>query len=148
MKFSVPAVEHHTWVVDCYGNFVKDEDCGDAKPDLTEISCCKCGSYAIVYCDPDQVEDNGFDEKPFRFKATGGFSVASENQKELAHNGEVRGFLLPDGRQVQLVVALEVISADGDDIEYVTSEDEMGKLGMRCLDYDELVFIESEEEGE
>lgn len=56
------------------------------------------------------------------------------------HDGITTGFLLPDGRSVNLVMALEVISPEGDKIDYVTKESEMTSLGFELLDYDLLTF--------
>jgi hypothetical protein len=40
----------------------------------------------------------------------------------------------------QLVMALEVVSADGTKAEYVTKEEEMEKLGFDILEYESLTF--------
>ena len=42
-RFTVSAIEYHTWLVDENGQFVEDRDCGDATSDLTEAECDKCG---------------------------------------------------------------------------------------------------------
>ena len=52
-------------------------------------------------------------------------------------------FKLPDGRAVQLIVALEIEIDGGTSYEYVTSEKEMHDLGFEGLDYEELRFHEA-----
>ena len=53
------------------------------------------------------------------------------------------GFQLPDGRLAQLVIALEVVDSKTDSYKYITSEKQMERLGFSCLDYDRLVFEET-----
>ena len=77
------------------------------------------------------------------FKVTGGFDIDDKLVPILSHDGSIRGYTLPDGRKVSLVVALEVMPEDESSTEYVTSEVEMCKLGFSCLDYDHLTFFEN-----
>ncbi len=46
---------------------------------------------------------------------------------------------------VQLVMALEVMSADGEKFEYVTEESKMDELGLAGLDYISLTFNKEKE---
>ena len=74
----------------------------------------------------------------YSFEIHGEFGDAESKLVELVdHAGNVTGFILPDGRSVQLVMALEVISSD---VEYVTKEVDMEKLGLSLLNYDSLTF--------
>ena len=82
-------------------------------------------------------------EKNYLFTLTGGWTVVGNMKEELAADGSVYGFKLPDGRVVQLVVALEVEDKKG--YTYVTSEKEFEKLGFESLDYDRMDFMESDE---
>ena len=74
------------------------------------------------------------------FQATGGMDVAKGLKMELSQLGNITGFRLPDGRVGQLAIALEVESADGTGYDYITSEQEMSKLGFSALEYADLHF--------
>lgn len=77
----------------------------------------------------------------YSFEIHGEFGDIDRKLVEVVdHAGNVTGFLLPDGRSVQLVMALEVISADGEKLEYITKEEEMSNLGLSLLNYDSLTF--------
>jgi hypothetical protein len=78
--------------------------------------------------------------KEYRFTVTGGFDIPETLTEEVTHMGGIRGFKLPDGRIVTPIVALEIEIDEGMSYEYVTSEDEMAKLGFEGLDYDQLEF--------
>ena len=82
-------------------------------------------------------------EKNYLFTLTGGWTLVGNMKEELAADGSVYGFKLPDGRVVQLVVALEVEDKNG--YTYVTSEKEFEKLGFESLDYGRMDFTESDE---
>ena len=79
-------------------------------------------------------------ETTFKFDVTGTFSIQKEFEQMLSQMGEITGFKLPNGKIVQLVVALEVMSEDENSFEYITSEEKMDALGFRCLDYIALTF--------
>jgi hypothetical protein len=85
-------------------------------------------------------------ETTFKFDVTGTFSIQNEFEQVLSQMGEITGFKLPNGKTVQLVVALEVASENEESFEYITSEEKMGALGFRCLDYIALTFT-NEDEG-
>ena len=81
------------------------------------------------------------EENAYEFKIKGYFGNISSSNIEVADApGNVVGFLLPDGRTAQLVMALEIISADGTKAEYITKESEMTDIGFDVLEYDYLVF--------
>jgi hypothetical protein len=79
-------------------------------------------------------------ETTFKFDVTGTFSIQNEFEQVLSQMGETTGFKLPNGKTVQLVVALEVVSENEESFEYITSEEKMDALGFRCLDYIALTF--------
>ena len=87
-------------------------------------------------------------ETTFKFDVTGTFSIQNEFEQILSQmpmrtmgkEGEITGFKLPNGKIVQLVVALEVMSENEESFEYITSEEKMDALGFRCLDYIALTF--------
>jgi len=81
------------------------------------------------------------DTNAYEFKIKGVFgNVDPSYQPVFDADGNTTGFKLPDGRLVQLVAALEVISADETKAEYVTSEAGMSDLGFDVLEYDYLQF--------
>lgn len=82
--------------------------------------------------------------KVYKFKATGGFDINKKFREIPSCSGDVCGFELPDGRVVQIVIALEVASKDGNSYKYITSEKTMAELGFEGLDYDKLIFEEGE----
>ena len=82
----------------------------------------------------------------YSFEIRGEFMEVDSKLVEIVdHGGLVTGFLLPDGRSVQLVMALEVMSADGEKFEYVTTESKMDELGLAGLDYISLTFNKEKE---
>lgn len=82
----------------------------------------------------------------YSFEIRGEFMDVDTKLIEIVdHGGLVTGFLLPDGRSVQLVMALEVMSADGEKFEYVTEESKMDELGLAGLDYISLTFNKDKE---
>ena len=82
----------------------------------------------------------------YKFELTGGFSVDKNFTPELSYNGGIMSFALPDGRVVQLIVALEIEEANGRHHRQITSQHEMDELGFECLDYENVQFIEMENE--
>lgn len=74
------------------------------------------------------------------FELEGGFSIPDVSIPLLSAQHEVVGYILPDGRKVRLVVALEV--EDNDKYHYVTSEQEMASLGFEALDYRTSEFFQ------
>jgi hypothetical protein len=77
----------------------------------------------------------------YNFTIKGVFHDIDPKLVEIAsYNGEVTGFLMPDGRTVQLVMSLEVISSDGEKFDYVPKTEDMEKLGLCNLDYFSLTF--------
>jgi hypothetical protein len=80
------------------------------------------------------------DTQLYLFEVTGGFDVKTDLIPEESAVGNISKFRLPDGRAVQLIVALEIEIDDGISYEYVTSEKEMAELGFEGLDYKELRF--------
>ena len=83
-------------------------------------------------------------EKPYKFVVKGGFDISSTLAEYLAWDGGVIGFVLPNGKVAKLCVALEIEDGDGDGFTYVTSQNEMAKLGFQDLDYESLDFHEDE----
>lgn len=81
--------------------------------------------------------------KEYVFTATGGWDVDSKLKPLYDASGNVVGFKLPDGREAQLVIALEVLDPKKGSYSYVTSEKQMDKLGFSCLDYSRLEFTET-----
>lgn len=77
------------------------------------------------------------------FKVTGGFERQDNLKPELDASEAIVGYQLPDGRLIRLVIALEIESKDGGSYEYVTSEQEMEKLGLGLLSYDDISFYEN-----
>ena len=65
--------------------------------------------------------------------------------KEAPHNQAIVGFTMPDGRVIRPIVAMEVESKGGNQYRDVTSQNEMGKLGLEDLDYDDVTGFEEEE---
>jgi hypothetical protein len=51
-RFSVPAKEYHTWIVDGSKNFIADNDCGDSEMG-SEFQCESCGEWVAEhdFCD-------------------------------------------------------------------------------------------------
>jgi len=83
----------------------------------------------------------------YNFKIKGQFNEVDRKLVEITdHASNIVAFLLPDGRTVQLVMALEVLSPEGDKISYVTNESEMVELGFNLLDYESLNFYPTNEE--
>lgn len=80
------------------------------------------------------------------FTATGSLLIDKTLKIERSFDGRPIGFVLPDGRTVRLVVALEVELDGGTNYRYVTSETEMSELGFTCLDYDQADFTPAGEE--
>lgn len=77
----------------------------------------------------------------FEFEITGGFEI-DERYKPVANVwGEICGFQLPDGTEVSLIAALDVLKA-GTRTKYtaITKESEMDELGFSCLDYETALF--------
>jgi hypothetical protein len=42
-RFTVSAIEYHTWVVDENGDFIEDIGCLDSTSNLSEAECFNCG---------------------------------------------------------------------------------------------------------
>ena len=81
----------------------------------------------------------------YNFKVLGGFEVSSNLKTVKDCMGNVTGFVLEDGREVQLVVALEVIANNRKDYSYITSPLEMEDIGFEGLSYQELTFVPTSE---
>lgn len=79
-------------------------------------------------------------DKEYVFTATGGWDIDGKLKPQHDASGNVVGFKLSDGRIVQLVIALEVWDKKTDSYQYVTSENQMEKLGFYGLDYGRLDF--------
>lgn len=77
------------------------------------------------------------------FSVTGKFDIKGNLKPVLDSVGTIVGFQLPGGREVRLVVALEVEDKNGK-MHYVTSEAQMGRLGFSNLHYEDLDFYEGE----
>ena len=76
----------------------------------------------------------------YEFKVTGSFGTVDKSLKELrGFNGEVVGFILPNGDRIRAIFALELEKAD-DTYTYITSESEMAQLGFKHMTYDETNF--------
>ena len=75
----------------------------------------------------------------FNFIVTG--SMLVNGKPFQAADAETVGFTQKDGSVVKLVVGLEVGKPDGS-FQYLTSHDEMRKLGFEVIDYDRTDFTE------
>lgn len=80
----------------------------------------------------------------YGFTIKGSFDEVTRLPEVVDHAGNVTGFLLPDGRTVQLIATLEVCSPSGDSFEYFTKTADMEKLGFSMLDYSALTFTPKE----
>jgi len=81
----------------------------------------------------------------YNFTIKGQFGEVDHKLVEVVDDvGNVVGFHLPDGRMVQLVMALEVVNLEGDKFEYITEEKEMENLGLSLLNYDNMTFTEED----
>ena len=76
------------------------------------------------------------DEK--RFVVSGSIQVSGTPEEDI--NGEVCGYRLPDGRFVRLAVALEIEAEDGNDYQYLSTDQEMQKVGFSVIQYDQTQF--------
>lgn len=85
----------------------------------------------------------------FTFVVTGGIDVPDDATPEDAgvtaqDGGPVAHlFRLPDGRTVRACLALEVMSADETEIDYLVTDDEMRSVGFQLLEYALTDFEES-----
>jgi len=84
--------------------------------------------------------NNDQESNDYSFIATGSWNIPKQLKPFFGSVNNVIGFKLPDGRSVRLVIALEVENHQTGDIEYVTSEREMDRLGFYALEYDRLDF--------
>lgn len=50
-RFTIQAVEHHTWIIDEHENFIEDVECYEAKQ-VGEPECAKCGSQEVNWRSP------------------------------------------------------------------------------------------------
>ena len=73
------------------------------------------------------------------FEVKGGFDISKKIKPFKGANGDIIGYILPDGRIVQLVVALEIEDLDSN-FKYIVNQDAMQSLGFENLDYSELTF--------
>lgn len=80
-------------------------------------------------------------DNEYKFICTGSFSIDKKLEPTTDADGNVVGFILPDGREVRLVIALEIENGDNFD-DYVVNEKEMAKIGFSCLDYEQLAFYD------
>lgn len=55
-EFTTSAREHHTWVVDENGEFIRDIDCYDADADLDYAYCIECGEEAAFGEPPNALD--------------------------------------------------------------------------------------------
>ena len=78
--------------------------------------------------------------KIYNFVVTGQFDIDSENTPQEDAYGARSGFILPDGRTVRLVVALEIESTDGEEYKYIVSQKAMEEIGFNLFNYDETNF--------
>lgn len=79
----------------------------------------------------------------YKFTCSGDFDVDVNLDRIYDSVGNVVGFKLPDGREVRLVIALEVDNEDNYD--YITSESDMDELGFNLTDYDVCEFVLNDE---
>jgi hypothetical protein len=79
-------------------------------------------------------------EKDYSFVVSGAFSIEDNLQPIFGARNTIVGFKLPDGREAQLIVALEVLNPKKDSYKYLTSEKQMSDLGFGCLEYDKADF--------
>lgn len=82
-----------------------------------------------------------------RFEVTGTFAVPKDAVLLYDAFGEIRGYET-NGREVSLVVGLEVTEDGGVTYSYITNENEMGeKLNSQLIDYDVTSFFETQNSG-
>lgn len=79
-------------------------------------------------------------EKDYSFVVSGAFSVDNNLKPIFGVLNTIVGFILPDGREARLIVAIEVENKITGDYDYVTSEKQMSDLGFGCLEYDKADF--------
>lgn len=76
----------------------------------------------------------------YLFTVTGGFHIDSALEPLLSASGDIYGFRLPDGREVDIAICLRV-EGSGEEA-WVTDEQKMESLGFESLGYDRSDFIE------
>lgn len=76
----------------------------------------------------------------YLFAVTGGFHVDAALTPLLSASGDIYGFRLPDGREVDIAICLRV--EGGGTEEWVTDERQMESLGFESLGYDRSDFME------
>lgn len=79
--------------------------------------------------------------KPYLFDIRGSFDIDDQLIPKFSVDGTVMGFKLPNGKVAELIVALVVEDAEGNE-EYVTSDQQMRDMGFDNLDYSWADFIE------
>jgi len=88
-------------------------------------------------------------DKIYKCTVTCTFRVLENRLDEyIPQTGIVAGFKLRDGRTVRPVIGMEIESKDGSRYKYVTSQNEMAKLGLEDLEYDVSDFEEDEQASE
>ena len=76
----------------------------------------------------------------YPFTISGGIEVRHSLDPIEDSQGRVVGFTLPNGRKVDLVVALGVHEPESDEYTYLTLEGDTEALSFRNFDYDRLEF--------
>ena len=76
-------------------------------------------------------------QRDMRFTVTGTMRVSGRMLRDSV--GDIRGYKLPDGREIRLCVALEVEDQNGNTSMAYTDQD-MKKLGFEIQSYDETNF--------
>lgn len=76
----------------------------------------------------------------YLFNVTGGFHIDSALSPLFSASGDIYGFTLPDGREVDIAICLRV--EGGGKEKWITDERQMELLGFESLSYDKSEFAE------
>jgi hypothetical protein len=85
-------------------------------------------------------------DKIYRCTIVCTFRVKETLEPYEANNQDIVGFTMPDGSIIRPIVGLEVEPSKGDKYRMVTSENEMGKLGLEDLNYDDVTGFSIDED--
>ena len=86
-------------------------------------------------------------EKDYSFEVSGVFAVANNLKPIFGAENQIIGFELPGGRQVRLIIGIEIENKVTGSHEHITNERQMDDLGFGCMDYDKICFTEIEHKG-
>jgi len=86
--------------------------------------------------------------KHYLFEVTGGFYIDAALEPLFSASGEIYGFKLPDGREVDIAICLRVEGPPralrGRSELWYTDETLMEQIGFESLGYDKANFIEGD----